>query len=36
MFKNDVMRYFLKIITKSVKSKIIFGKPKLFAVSWLQ
>jgi len=37
MFNNgDIICNFLKIITKSVKSKTIFGKPKLFAVRWLQ
>jgi len=37
MFTNgDVMRNFLKIVTRSVKSNIIFGKPKLFAVKRLQ
>jgi hypothetical protein len=37
IFNNgDVMLNFLKIITKSVKIKIMFGKPKLFAVRWLQ
>jgi len=37
MFKSgDVMCNFTEIITQSVKSKIIFGKSKLFAVRWLQ